>query len=732
MLQRSTGDGDDVVAQVSFVRWRRRSDSRKTPVARAVGRLRDLGVIEAAQARSRSGVFDAGSYRLVVPAVCLSPAGPSEPSVLSPAARPSCAAAPSALSLLLCCSSVSVSVRPPLVGQLSLLPEVRARSRVRRSLRSFFNFQTGAPTHAGGSGHDPGDDAVQRPGREHLRPTTPAPPRKPMVSCRVCGPGPKLRDSALPARSRPRPSKHSCRATTRPPACSSVGSWWIASTARQHHPCRRRLRRHLLGPEVGEPLVGSDRRPGSVLDAHNVAVQSRGSPTSRPTAARPGCGTAVGVSSPEHRAGSPWPCSSSRRPTRTTRSSTPMPSSPPRSSAPDGRWLALGWPLPEEDPAGSRSALPVGAAGRAHPPLRRRLGTGRQRPGRDRRCPRRAARGVSPSAPRPGRSAMRDGARPRRSSNAEGRDPTTSRSGRRSNAKPRSTPATEDRAPVAEAHDTVDRRSRKRSAGTATRLEPGPSHGRAPAGASRRSQRPPSTTSSTVTASRPHGDRSTSCGSLRHSAPRPGQDGTNWVGSSDARDRHRARRVCRSRPDRQQPTGERADGRSVWIEPIAKQSTSDACPRPGGTHPHLTSRRPSPDPSPSTVDPGARLDDGQRASASAVAGHDRLVVVVGPAGAGKTTMLEAAVLDLHHQQRPVVGIAPTARAASVLKRRPGAESDTVAKLLYELDHPDAPAVADPSRPSDDRRRRGRHVEHHRPLPPRGARRAATVAPGAGR
>ena len=60
----------------------------------------------------------------------------------------------------------------------------------------------------------------------------------------------------------------------------------------------------------------------------------------------------------------------------------------------------------------------------------------------------------------------------------------------------------------------------------------------------------------------------------------------------------------------------------------------------------------TPDPSPSTTILDARLDDGQRNSASAVAGHDRLVVVVGPAGAGKTNMLEAAVADLHAPTPP--------------------------------------------------------------------------------
>ena len=118
MLQRSTGDGDDVVAQVSIRALASSLGLAKDTVARAVGRLRDLGVIEAAQARSSSGVFEAGSYRIVVPTVCLSPAGPPQPSALSPAARPSCAAPRSSFA-----ARSSPSARRS-SGQLSLLPEV--------------------------------------------------------------------------------------------------------------------------------------------------------------------------------------------------------------------------------------------------------------------------------------------------------------------------------------------------------------------------------------------------------------------------------------------------------------------------------------------------------------------------------------------------------------------------------------------------------------------------------
>ena len=99
MMQCSIGDGDHVVAQVSIRSLATSLGLAKDTVARAVRRLRDLGVLAAVQARSSSGVFEAGSYCLAVPVAC-----PSQPSVAPSAARPSLARRSS--------------------GQLSLLSEV--------------------------------------------------------------------------------------------------------------------------------------------------------------------------------------------------------------------------------------------------------------------------------------------------------------------------------------------------------------------------------------------------------------------------------------------------------------------------------------------------------------------------------------------------------------------------------------------------------------------------------
>ena len=77
------------------------------------------------------------------------------------------------------------------------------------------------------------------------------------------------------------------------------------------------------------------------------------------------------------------------------------------------------------------------------------------------------------------------------------------------------------------------------------------------------------------------------------------------------------------------------------------------------------------------------LDVAQVAVAGAVAGEADIVLVVGPAGTGKTTALAPAVADIQAAGRVVFGVAPSATAAEVLAEETGVVADTLDKLLIE-------------------------------------------------
>ena len=172
----------------------------------------------------------------------------------------------------------------------------------------------------------------------------------------------------------------------------------------------------------------------------------------------------------------------------------------------------------------------------------------------------------------------------------------------------------------------------------------------------------------------------------------------------------------------------------MWIEPTAPRFTSEMVL---SQEEHILTwamEAQMDPPAPSTTVERGGLDVLQGDAAAAVAGDDGLVLVVGPAGAGKTRMLRAAVDDLRRQGRPVFGLAPTAKAARVLERDTGIVADTVAKLLYEWDRPDR-APGDRWRlPAghDGGRGRGRHDRHPAPASARRAGRTAAVAARAGR
>jgi conjugative relaxase-like TrwC/TraI family protein len=131
-----------------------------------------------------------------------------------------------------------------------------------------------------------------------------------------------------------------------------------------------------------------------------------------------------------------------------------------------------------------------------------------------------------------------------------------------------------------------------------------------------------------------------------------------------------------------------SDHRSVWIEPVAPHMTSDAVLRQEEYILSFGIEAQALDASPSTTIRTKNLDALQADAAASVAGHDRLVLVVGPAGTGKTTMLRAAATDFDEAQQPAFGFAPTAKAAQVLRDETGFATDTVAKLLHEWTRPD--------------------------------------------
>ena len=135
-----------------------------------------------------------------------------------------------------------------------------------------------------------------------------------------------------------------------------------------------------------------------------------------------------------------------------------------------------------------------------------------------------------------------------------------------------------------------------------------------------------------------------------------------------------------------------SDGRSVWIEPAATRYTSAAILAEEDEILTWAMDRQTDAPTPSETIDVEGLDVMQAAAAAAVAGWDRLVLIEGPAGTGKTTMLAAAIEDLTGHGRAVFGVAPTAKAARVLETGTQLPADTLAKLLHEHHRSDRPAL----------------------------------------
>jgi conjugative relaxase-like TrwC/TraI family protein len=174
-----------------------------------------------------------------------------------------------------------------------------------------------------------------------------------------------------------------------------------------------------------------------------------------------------------------------------------------------------------------------------------------------------------------------------------------------------------------------------------------------------------------------------------HQPTVPGMDGHRWAVALE-RAADRVIDHCLDL-DSGTPSAVRAsDSRSVWIEPIAPHLTSEEILVEEERILAWAMDAQAEPAQPSTTVNCGGLDVLQADAAAAVGGEDRLVIVMGAAGTGKTALLREAVRDLDVCGRPVFGLAPTAKAARVLAVAADMDAFTVAKLLHESDRPGGP------------------------------------------
>lgn len=174
--------------------------------------------------------------------------------------------------------------------------------------------------------------------------------------------------------------------------------------------------------------------------------------------------------------------------------------------------------------------------------------------------------------------------------------------------------------------------------------------------------------------------------------PDPSVSGEEWAARIGQWSDAVTARCVELDPDDTTAPKRRSDGRSMWHEPISPHITTEAILAEEEFIASWALAAQADALRPSTTVEAAHLDVLQADVAAAVAGDDRLVLVVGPAGAGKTTTLRAAIDDLDRETRPVFGVAPSAKAARVLERETGVASDTLAKLLHEWQRTDRPPL----------------------------------------
>jgi DNA primase catalytic core len=88
---------------------------------------------------------------------------------------------------------------------------------------------------------------------------------------------------------------------------------------------------------------------------------------------------------------------------------------------------------------------------------------------------------------------------------------------------------------------------------------------------------------------------------------------------------------------------------------------------------------------------GVTLNAGQASLVTGMATSGaRLQLAIAPAGAGKTTAMRALAAAWVEDGGTVIGLAPSAAAATVLREQIGATTETLAKLTWSLEHDDLP------------------------------------------
>ena len=98
---------------------------------------------------------------------------------------------------------------------------------------------------------------------------------------------------------------------------------------------------------------------------------------------------------------------------------------------------------------------------------------------------------------------------------------------------------------------------------------------------------------------------------------------------------------------------------------------------------------------------GTALDAGQAALVRQMCTSGaRLQLAIAPAGAGKTTAMRALTSAWTQDGGEVIGLAPSAAAAAVLREQTGIHADTLAKLTWSLQHDRAARLGGPDRSAD--------------------------------